>query len=130
MNPQARLEVFGQELNAETYAVCRFDMMLKGQHEHRGDFDPKLGFDAAELFAFIEATQQPSWERLIKAHGGDPGRARERFRLRLAQQIDERGRSTSSVTESATRTSRSGSRFASPRSASRQSWSSARSRTG
>ena len=31
LNPQARLEVFGQELNAETYAVCRSDMMLKGQ---------------------------------------------------------------------------------------------------
>jgi type I restriction enzyme M protein len=28
-NPEARLEVFGQELNAETYAVCRSDMMLK-----------------------------------------------------------------------------------------------------
>ena len=31
LNPQARLEVFGQELNTETYAVCRSDMMLKGQ---------------------------------------------------------------------------------------------------
>jgi type I restriction enzyme M protein len=31
LNPGARLEVFGQELNAETYAVCRSDMMLKGQ---------------------------------------------------------------------------------------------------
>jgi len=31
LNPQARLEVFGQELNAETYAICRSDMMLKGQ---------------------------------------------------------------------------------------------------
>jgi type I restriction enzyme M protein len=31
LNPQARLEVFGQELNAEIYAVCRSDMMLKGQ---------------------------------------------------------------------------------------------------
>jgi type I restriction enzyme M protein len=31
LNPAARLEVFGQELNAETYAVCRSDMMLKGQ---------------------------------------------------------------------------------------------------
>ena len=29
--PEARLEVFGQELNAETYAICRSDMMLKGQ---------------------------------------------------------------------------------------------------
>ena len=31
LNPDARLRVFGQELNAETYAVCRSDMMLKGQ---------------------------------------------------------------------------------------------------
>jgi type I restriction enzyme M protein len=31
LNPHARLEVFGQELNAETYAICRSDMMLKGQ---------------------------------------------------------------------------------------------------
>src|SRR5918999_1710492 len=31
LNPGARLEVFGQELNEETYAVCRSDMMLKGQ---------------------------------------------------------------------------------------------------
>jgi type I restriction enzyme M protein len=31
LNPRARLEVFGQELNAETYAICRSDMMLKGQ---------------------------------------------------------------------------------------------------
>ena len=28
-NPEARLEVYGEELNAETYAVCRSDMMLK-----------------------------------------------------------------------------------------------------
>jgi type I restriction enzyme M protein len=31
LNPDARLQVFGQELNAETYAICRSDMMLKGQ---------------------------------------------------------------------------------------------------
>jgi type I restriction enzyme M protein len=31
LNPEARLEVYGQELNAETYAVCRSDMMIKGQ---------------------------------------------------------------------------------------------------
>ncbi len=31
LNPKGRLEVFGQELNAETYAICRSDMMLKGQ---------------------------------------------------------------------------------------------------
>ncbi len=31
LNPHARLEVYGQELNPETYAICRSDMMLKGQ---------------------------------------------------------------------------------------------------
>ena len=31
LNPAANLKVYGQELNAETYAICRSDMMLKGQ---------------------------------------------------------------------------------------------------
>jgi type I restriction enzyme M protein len=31
MNPKAHLEVFGQELNDESFAICRSDMMLKGQ---------------------------------------------------------------------------------------------------
>ena len=31
LNPQARLKVFGQEVNAETYATCRADMLIKGQ---------------------------------------------------------------------------------------------------
>ena len=31
LNPDGQLEVFGQELNAESYAICRSDMMLKGQ---------------------------------------------------------------------------------------------------
>jgi type I restriction enzyme M protein len=35
LNPTARLEVFGQELNDETYAICRSDMMLKGQDASR-----------------------------------------------------------------------------------------------
>ena len=31
LNPTASLKVFGQELNPETFAICRSDMMLKGQ---------------------------------------------------------------------------------------------------
>ena len=30
-NPKAHLEVFGQELNDESFAMCRSDLMLKGQ---------------------------------------------------------------------------------------------------
>jgi type I restriction enzyme M protein len=30
-NPQARLTMFGQELNPESYAICKADMLIKGQ---------------------------------------------------------------------------------------------------
>ncbi len=30
-NPQARLTMFGQELNAESYAICKADMLIKDQ---------------------------------------------------------------------------------------------------
>jgi type I restriction enzyme M protein len=32
LNPRATLHVFGQELNPETFAVCRSDMMMKGEN--------------------------------------------------------------------------------------------------
>ena len=31
MNPQARLTVYGQELNPESYAICKADLLLKGE---------------------------------------------------------------------------------------------------
>lgn len=53
LNSKAQLVVFGQELNPESYAVCKSDMMLKGQdpsHIHRGnsfteDGEPSTKFD-------------------------------------------------------------------------------------
>jgi type I restriction enzyme M protein len=35
LNPRARLEVFGQELNPETWAIARSDLMIKGQDPAR-----------------------------------------------------------------------------------------------
>jgi type I restriction enzyme M protein len=32
LNPQARLTMFGQELNDESYAICKADMLIKGQN--------------------------------------------------------------------------------------------------
>jgi type I restriction enzyme M protein len=32
MNPDAKLEVFGQEINPESYAICKSDMLIKGQN--------------------------------------------------------------------------------------------------
>ncbi len=40
LNAGARLEVFGQELNDESYAICKADMLIKGQnaeHIERGN---------------------------------------------------------------------------------------------
>lgn len=31
-NPSAKLEVFGQEVNPESYAICKSDMLIKGQN--------------------------------------------------------------------------------------------------
>jgi len=35
MNPQARLSIFGQELNEESYAICKADMLIKGYEVER-----------------------------------------------------------------------------------------------
>ena len=32
MNSQAKLELFGQEINPESYAICKSDMLIKGQN--------------------------------------------------------------------------------------------------
>jgi type I restriction enzyme M protein len=45
LNPAAKLEVFGQELNGETYAICRSDMMLKGQDPSRIAFGNSFSVD-------------------------------------------------------------------------------------
>jgi type I restriction enzyme M protein len=31
LNPNARLVMYGQELNPESYAICKADMLIKGQ---------------------------------------------------------------------------------------------------
>lgn len=32
LNPAAKLEVFGQEINPESYAICKSDMLIKGEN--------------------------------------------------------------------------------------------------
>jgi type I restriction enzyme R subunit len=69
------------------YLTCKWGT----QPRWSSDFDPRLGLDTVELFAFVEATQTKEWATLVKTHGGDPATARLRFLRRLASQIDERG---------------------------------------
>jgi len=47
-NSNARLEVYGQELNSETYAICRSDMMIKGQDASNIAFGNSFSDDGHE----------------------------------------------------------------------------------
>src|SRR4051794_5245060 len=53
-------------------------------------FDRTLGIDFDELFAFIGATQQKSWDELVERRGSLETAQRE-FRKLLAKRIDESG---------------------------------------
>ncbi|MEU5790382.1 N-6 DNA methylase [Micromonospora purpureochromogenes] len=73
-NPHATVEVYGQELNGETYAICRSDMMLKGgdptkisygnsfsqdgHEDERFDYmlaNPPFGVEWKKVEAFVKA---------------------------------------------------------------------------
>jgi type I restriction enzyme M protein len=45
MNPKARLSLYGQELNAESYAICKADMLIKGQDIRHIKFGNTLSAD-------------------------------------------------------------------------------------
>lgn len=68
------------------YRICKWGT----KPEWTGDFNPKLGLDAAELLAFIDETQPMAWKRLLEVHGGPEG-VLQQFGDRLAKQLDERG---------------------------------------
>ena len=54
------------------------------------DFDPALGIDTAELFAFIGDTQGDEWEKVRKTHGS-PEAAQKAFLERLVKELKSRG---------------------------------------
>jgi len=68
-------------------------MLEHGGYEKSGPthFDPVLGLDTAELFAFIGATQATAWESLLGRYGNDPDAAQRGFAKRLASELDGRG---------------------------------------
>ncbi|MBF0548664.1 MAG: SAM-dependent DNA methyltransferase [Candidatus Riflebacteria bacterium] len=56
LNPEAKLQVFGQELNPESYAICKSDMMLKGQdptHIHFGNSFTADGLPSEKFDYFL-----------------------------------------------------------------------------
>ena len=57
LNPDARLEVFGQDYNAQAYAICGSDMMIKGQSLDNIRFGDSFTHDhfAAKTFDYMLA---------------------------------------------------------------------------
>lgn len=84
LNPRARLEVFGQELNPETWAIARSDLMIKGQDPARIKLGNSLSDDqfTGQRFDYMIANPPfgVDWKRIEKqlkdeqAQLGDRGR--------------------------------------------------------
>ena len=57
LNPEGRLHVYGQEVNAETYATCRADMLIKGHNASRIRFGNSFDNDQhqGERFDYLLA---------------------------------------------------------------------------
>jgi type I restriction enzyme M protein len=70
LNPDARLEVFGQELNDESYAICKSDMLIKGQNPSNIKFGNSFTVDGLEFEKFDYMLSNPpfgvEWKKVEK----------------------------------------------------------------
>jgi type I restriction enzyme M protein len=89
-NQQVRALLYGQEINPETYAVCKADMLLKGEGESAdhiagGAEWSTLSHDAfpAQEFDFMLANPPygKSWKKDLEAMGGKDGMRDPRFKV-------------------------------------------------
>jgi len=87
---QVRCQLYGQEINPETYAVCKADMLLKGEGESAdhivgGAEWSTLSHDAfpAQEFDFMLANPPygKSWKKDLEAMGGKDKMRDPRFRV-------------------------------------------------
>ena len=69
-NPKARLVMYGQELNAESYAICKGDMLIKGQDIANIIFGNTLSADGLTGKTFDYALSNPpfgvEWKKIEK----------------------------------------------------------------
>ena len=89
-NQQVKSLLYGQEINPETYAVCKADMLLKGEGESAdhivgGAEWSTLSHDAfpAQEFDFMLANPPygKSWKKDLEAMGGKEGMRDLRFKV-------------------------------------------------
>jgi type I restriction enzyme M protein len=71
LNPNATVRLFGQEVNAESYAICRSDMMLKGQEPSNIYFGNSFSDDGHEGCTFDYLLANPpfgvEWKKVKDA---------------------------------------------------------------
>jgi len=79
-NPKAKLEVFGQEINPESYAICKSDMLIKGQNPSNIKFGNTFTVDGLEDEQFDYMLSNPpfgvDWkkaQKIIKAEYENKG---------------------------------------------------------
>jgi type I restriction enzyme M protein len=70
LNPDARLVMYGQELNAESYAICKADMLIKGQDIGNIIFGNTLSADGLHGKTFDYMLSNPpfgvEWKKIEK----------------------------------------------------------------
>jgi type I restriction enzyme M protein len=71
LNPQARLTMYGQELNPESYAICKADMLIKGQDIRNIVLGNTLSEDGHQHRTFDYMLSNPpfgvEWKKVEKA---------------------------------------------------------------
>jgi len=79
-NKEAKLEVFGQEINPESYAICKSDMLIKGQNPANIKFGNSFTIDGVEDEKFDYMLSNPpfgvDWkkaQKIIKVENEDKG---------------------------------------------------------
>ncbi|MFP4846667.1 N-6 DNA methylase [Winogradskyella sp. PE311] len=69
-NKKAKLEVFGQEINPESYAICKSDMLIKGQNPSNIKFGNSFTVDGLEDEKFDYMLSNPpfgvDWKKAQK----------------------------------------------------------------
>jgi len=80
LNPNAELKVFGQEINPESYAICKSDMLIKGQNPANIKFGNTFTVDGLEDEKFDYMLSNPpfgvDWkkaQKVIKAEHENKG---------------------------------------------------------
>ena len=72
LNARAELKVFGQEINPESYAICKSDMLIKGQNPGNIKFGNTFTTMAWRMKKFDYMLSNPpfgvDWKKAEKNH--------------------------------------------------------------